>query len=146
MKKLLLIGAAVALSQGCVSMQRVVINTSVPGAQITVVKRGEIRSRNVVVGVKMRGVEQFEDQPVIIGTSPMVYDFQRVEESGGGFGNIYRNEQKKVCQWLEIRATTPGMSSTQVIPLNGVETSVFLLMHPTGLPEHAASSYLPPQG
>jgi hypothetical protein len=144
MKKLLLIGAVVALSQGCVSMQRVVINTSTPGAQITVVKRGEIKTHDTIVGVRGRGIEQYEDPPIVIGTSPMVYDFQRVEDQGSwGIGNIYRHQQKKVCQWLEIRATAPGMSSTQVIPINGVNTEVYLLMRPG--PEHAASYVLPPQ-
>jgi len=147
MKKLLLVAAAVALSQGCVNMQRVVINTSVPGAQITVVKRGEIKSHDTIVGIRGRGIEQYEDPPVVIGTSPMVYDFQRVQDEGSwGIGNIYQHQQKKVCQWLEIRATAPGMSSTQMVPINGVDTQVFMMMSPSGPPQHAASSVLPPRG
>jgi hypothetical protein len=146
MKKLLLICAAVALAPGCTNMQRVVINTSTPGAQITVVKRGEIRTRNKVVGVKMRMVEQYEDLPVVVGTSPVVYDFQRVQEGGGwGVGDIFWQDQKKVCQWLEIRATAPGQSSVQIIPINGDETQVYMLMQPYGPPAHAASSVLPPR-
>jgi hypothetical protein len=146
MKGFLLIGAAVMLSQGCMNMQRVIINTSTPGAQITVVKRGEIRTRNKVVGVKVRSVEQFEDLPVVVGTAPLVYDFQRVEEGGSwGFGEIFRQDQKRVCQWLEIRATAPGQSSMQIIPVNGDDTSVFLQLQPVAPPVHAASSVLPPQ-
>ncbi len=146
MKRLLLIGAMVALAPGCVNMQRVIIDTNVPGAQITVVKRGEIRTRNTVVGFKTRMIEQYEDQPVVIGTSPMVYDFQRVQEGGGwGLGDIFWQEQKKVCRTLEIRATAPGQSSTQVVPINGDDTSVYLLMQPTAPPMHAASSVPAPR-
>jgi hypothetical protein len=147
MKRLLLIGAAVMLSQGCMNMQRVIINTSTPGAQITVVKRGEVRTRNNVVGVKVRMVEQYEDLPVVIGSSPLVYDFQRVEEGARwGFGDLYSQQQNKVCQWLEIRATAPGgQSSMQIIPVNGDDTSVFLQLTPVAPPAHAASSVLPPR-
>jgi hypothetical protein len=145
MKKLLMLAAVVVLAPGCVGMQRVTINTSTPGAQITVVKRGEIRTHGTTLGLKMRGIEQFEDQPVIIGTSPMVYDFQRVEElNRWSFGNLYSQDQKKVCEWLEIRATANGQTSTQIVPVNGDDLSVFLQMQPSAPPMHAASS-LPPR-
>jgi hypothetical protein len=126
----------------------VIINTSTPGAQITVVKRGEVRTHNTVAGiVKIGMVEQYEDQPVIVGTSPLIYDFQRGERGGGwGFGNLFWQNQKRVCQWVEIRASAPGQSAQQMIPVNGDDTEVFLQMGPAQLaPTHAATSVQQPR-
>lgn len=132
MKKLLLTCAILALAPGCMNMQRVTIHTSTPGAQIVIVKRGEIRTRNTVVGaIKVRSVEAYEDQPVIVGTSPMVYDFQRVEDQGGwGIPPLFWQQQKRVCQWLEIRASVPGQYAQQIIPVTGDDAAVFLPMGP----------------
>ncbi|HEY8206382.1 MAG TPA: hypothetical protein VIG99_02800 [Myxococcaceae bacterium] len=149
MKKLILTCAVLALTPGCIGMQRVTINTSTPGAQIVVVKRGELRTHNTVVGVlKQRSVEQYQENPEIVGTSPMVYDFMRVDEgSSWGIGGVFQQKQKKVCQWLEIRASTPnGEYAQQLIPVNGEDTNVFLQMSPQPMPPaHAATSVPQPR-
>jgi hypothetical protein len=147
-KKLFLTCAILALTPGCMHMQRVTIHTSTPGAQIVIVKRGEIRTRNTVVGaIKVGTVEAYEDQPVIVGTSPMVYDFQRVEDKGGwGIPPLFWQQQKRVCQWLEIRASSPGENGQQMIPVNGDDAAVFLQMTPAPMPAaHAATSVPQPR-
>ncbi len=128
--------AVLALGPACARTQKLVINTNIPGAQISLIKRGEIRTRGNVVGViKMKLSEPYEDPPQVIGTGPMVYEFPVVEDYGGfGVVGVASANQKRICQQVEIRAFNGSQYATQTIPVTGDVAQIYLMAGPQAFP------------
>src|SRR5215212_4369948 len=131
MKKLLLTCAVLALAPACARTQRLMINTSVPGAQVSIVKRGELRSSGRVAGLVAVGAsETFEDQPMGIGTSPLMYEFRVMEPVAGMYLPGISAHQEKICREVAIRAWSNGQYAERVVPVTGEVAEVFLQLTP----------------
>jgi len=135
MKRFLIACAILALAPACARTQRLIINTSMQGAEISIVKRGEVRTRGNIAGVVDIGmVERYENPPAVIGTGPMVYEFPLVEESGKWGVDDSSAQVVRVCREVEIRAFNGTQYAQQTVAVTGDTAQVFLNPSPAPQP------------
>ena len=135
MKRFLIACAVLALAPACARTQRLIINTNMQGAQISIVKRGELRTRGNIAGVVDIGVtERYENPPLVIGTGSLIYDFPVVEESGGWGVGASSVDMVRVCREVEIRAYNGAQYAQQIVPVTGDVAQVFLNPSPAPQP------------
>ena len=73
---------AALLLCGCASAQKISVTTTPPGAQVTLIRYGVTEAQGSVAGVSVGGLGgDFEDPPIVLGTSPLEYEFE-LEDSG----------------------------------------------------------------
>jgi hypothetical protein len=155
-KKLLIACAALALFPACANTHRLNLRSDPDGAEISIIKKGQIQTRGKVHGIVAIGTaDLYEDQPVVIGRSPMAYDVLVVEhQSGFRLPGIVSTSQDKVCQQVTIRATKDGRYAEQTIPVSrGEIADVYLQLSPAApapppgqpAPAHTASPVQQPR-
>jgi hypothetical protein len=131
MKKHLLAVAVLALAPACARVQRLVVNTNVPGAQVYISKRGHLYTGGAVAGVVAVGTnEPYEDPPVSLGTAPLAYQFRVEETLAGVYLPGVAAAQKKICNQVLLQAYANGQYAEQVIPVNDGVAEVFLQLTP----------------
>ena len=115
-----------ALASACGNTHRLIVQTERPGAQISIVKRGEIHTQ---VGPGTLS-EPFEDPDMTLGSSPLTYDLPVVEAMSDAnfFGASLRRE--KICKEVVVRVWEGGHYSESVIPVSGGGTAFLSLKNP----------------
>jgi len=148
MKRFLLACAVLVLAPACARTQKLIVRTDPGGAEVAIIKRGQLRTSGHVAGIVTVGAsERYEDEPVSIGTSPVMYEFPVVEPQAGVFVPYIAARQDKICREVVIRAWDNGKYAEQVIPVTGDVAEVYLQLSPAPppSPRHAASPVQPPR-
>lgn len=117
---------------GCVTRQRIVVHTVPEGAQITLIKRGIRRVSGAVAGVGYAGAqaERFEDPPILLGPSPVSYEF-RIEEPERTFytGGVSASSTKVVKE-VVIDASRGTLHARRRFAITGEPLRVELTLKP----------------
>jgi hypothetical protein len=123
--------AALLLLCGCAATQRVVVTTDPVGAQVTLIRYGVTQVDGSVPGVAVGGVaNSFEDPPLVLGTSPLEYEF-RLEESGKqiAIAGLFVKVTRIFTEGL-IRAEKEGRVAERRVMFSGKPVRVDLTLPP----------------
>lgn len=72
---------SIPLLFGCGAVQRIDVDTTPPGAQVTLTRYGVTEIRGGFAGANVEGLEgSFEEEPITLGTSPLEYEFDLEED------------------------------------------------------------------
>jgi hypothetical protein len=113
----------------CASAQRVTVTTAPSGAQVTLIRYGVIEAQGSVAGIAIGGIDRdFEDAPIVLGTSPVEYEFeleQRDQEVavGGAFVQVVRRFTEGL-----IRAERNGAVAERRVRFDGDAVDVDLTL------------------
>lgn len=147
MKRFLLACAVLALAPACARTQKLIVRTYPEGAQVSIVKRGQLRTGGHVAGVVAVGTsETYEDPEISIGTSPLTYEFRVVEEQGGLYVPGFAARQDKVCREVAIRARLGDLYGEQVVLVSGDEAEIYLQLTAAPPPPPPPTAPMPPPG
>ena len=124
------VGIVLALVTGaCASAQRVSVTTTPAGAQVTLVRYGVVEAQGRVAGVSIGGLDRdFEDEPIVLGTSPVAYEFELEERDrevsvGGAFVQVVRRFTEGL-----IRAERNGVVAERRVRFDGDPVDVDLVL------------------
>ncbi len=81
--RILVICAALATMAGCAGKQKITVITTPPGAEVSLTTFGVTKARVGAAGVSVSAdAERFESQPLLLGTSPLDYEFELKDSQG----------------------------------------------------------------
>jgi hypothetical protein len=123
-----LAGVWIVAAIGCGSTQRLTVRTDPPGARISLIKIG-VRQAHGSLG-EMEGMAQmqslFEDEPIELGTSPLVYEFETTEPLAsfrmpGGQAEVVKETRAGI-----LRAVKAGQTAERRLQFTGQPLEVLL--------------------
>jgi hypothetical protein len=132
-KSALLAFVILALTAGCATMQRIHVDTDPPGAEINLQKSGTIsvsgHAPSVIYG--SAEMETFEEPPIVLGKSPVSYEFPLNEKEAGGHvpGVVYVDKERKVKKGM-IRAELGGVIAEKHVEFTGDPIEIKLKIDP----------------
>jgi len=116
---------------GCAATQRISVTTAPVGAQVTLIRYGVNRVDGSVPGVSVGGVaDTFEDPPMVLGTSPLEYEF-RLEEGNKqiAIAGLFVKVTRIFTEGL-IRAEKEGRVAERRVMFSGKPVRVDLTLPP----------------
>ncbi len=126
-KTALIFIVAIFVLSGCAAKQQISVDTVPPGAMVTLTKIGVTETSGGVEGIVASGAgEPFEDDPIVLGTTPLSYEFELVEEGEGISGpGFFVSVKKRITEGL-IRAELDGGYAERRVTFSGEPLQIIM--------------------
>jgi hypothetical protein len=114
---------------GCAATQRIVVTTAPVGAEVTMIRYGVTQVHGRAPGAAVGGVaDSFEDPPLLLGTSPLEYEF-RLQQGGQqvAIGGLFVEVTRIFTEGI-IRAEKDGRVAQRRVQFTGKPVRVELIL------------------